>query len=84
MRIFPLALKDRSKEWYKSIGQEFNSWNAIKKCFLRKSYSFVKKQMPLGELLGNLLKIVTPLVKLDRGLWHWLEDVHLEGYLLGN
>ena len=24
MRIFPLALKDKSKEWFKSVGKEFN------------------------------------------------------------
>ena len=36
MRIFPLALKDKAKEWFNLVGQEFTSWSEIEKCFLRK------------------------------------------------
>ena len=42
MRVFPFALKDRAKDWFKSIGQEFRSWSEIEKCFLKKFYSFGK------------------------------------------
>ena len=42
LRIFPLELKDKAKEWFKSIGQYFTSWREMEKCFLRKFYSFDK------------------------------------------
>ena len=42
MRIFPLALKDKAKEWFKSVGQECTSWSEMEKCFLRKFYPFGK------------------------------------------
>ena len=33
MRIFPLELKDKAKEWFKSIEQEFTSRSEMEKKF---------------------------------------------------
>ena len=33
MRIFPLKLKDKAKELFKSAEKEFTSWSEMEKCF---------------------------------------------------
>ena len=64
MRIFPLELK----EWFKSVGQDVTSWSEMKKCFLRKIYSFGQK-MPLGEQIGNSAKVMVNFLRLRRHIW---------------
>ena len=58
MRLFPLALKDKANECFKSIGQGFN-FGCIMERILEKLYSFGKTKA-LGELLRSLPKEVIP------------------------
>ena len=42
MRFFPFTLKERAKEWFFSLGREFDSWRDMEDAFLRKYYSIGK------------------------------------------
>lgn len=42
MRLFSFTLKERAKDWFISLGREFNSWSEIEDAFLRKYYSVGK------------------------------------------
>ena len=42
MRFFPFTLKERAKEWFFTLGREFDSWRDMKDAFLRKYYSVGK------------------------------------------
>ena len=42
MRFFPFTLKERAKEWFFTLGSEFDSWREIEDTFLRKDYSIGK------------------------------------------
>ena len=68
MQKFPLALKDKAKKWFKSVGQEFTPWSDIEKCFLRKFYSFGKTDA-FSKAIRNSPKAMIILVSLGRGLW---------------
>ena len=39
MRFFPFMLKERAKEWFFTLGREFDSWRDMEDTFLRKYYS---------------------------------------------
>ena len=39
MRFFPFTLKERAKEWFFTLGHEFDSWRDMEDVFLRKYYS---------------------------------------------
>ena len=36
MRFFPFTLKERAKEWFFTLGREFDSWRDMEDTFLRK------------------------------------------------
>ena len=38
MRFFPFTLKERAKEWFFTLGREFDSWRDMEDAFLRKYY----------------------------------------------
>ena len=38
MRFFPFMLKERAKEWFFTLGREFDSFRDKKDAFLRKYY----------------------------------------------
>ena len=42
MRYFPFTLKERAKEWFFTLGHEFDSWRDIEDAFLHK-YCLVGK-----------------------------------------
>ena len=42
MRFFPFTLKERAKEWFFTLGREFDSWRDMEDAFLRKYYSVGK------------------------------------------
>ena len=42
MRFFPFTLKEKAKEWFFTLGDEFDSWRDMEDTFLRKYY-FVGK-----------------------------------------
>ena len=42
MCFFPFTLKERAKEWFFTLGREFDSWRDIKNVFLRMYYSVGK------------------------------------------
>ena len=42
MRFFPFTLKERAKEWFFTLGCEFDSWRDMEDAFLRKYYSVGK------------------------------------------
>ena len=50
LRIFPLELKDKAKEWFRSVGQGFTSWSEMEKYFFKKFYSFGKTNTLRGEI----------------------------------
>ena len=39
MRFFPFTLKERAKEWFFTLGREFDSWRDMEDAFLCKYYS---------------------------------------------
>ena len=42
MRFFPFTLNERAKEWFFTLGREFDSWRDMEDTFLRKYYSVGK------------------------------------------
>ena len=38
MRFFPFTLKERAKEWFFTLGREFDSWRYMENAFLHKYY----------------------------------------------
>ena len=42
MRFFPFTLKERAKEWFFTLGLEFDSWRDMEDTFLCKYYSVGK------------------------------------------
>ena len=42
IRFFPFMLKERAKEWFFTLGCEFDSWRDMKDAFLRNYYSIGK------------------------------------------
>ena len=68
LRIFPLELKDKAKEWFRSVGQGFTSWSEMEKYFF-KNFILLVKQTPLGEKLVSLPMVEIILLRLGRGLW---------------
>ena len=42
MCFFPFTLKERAKEWFFTLGRDFDSWRDMKDTFLRKDYSVGK------------------------------------------
>ena len=42
MRFFPFMLKERAKEWFFTLGHEFDLWRVIEDVFLRNYYSVGK------------------------------------------
>ena len=42
MRFFPFTLKERAKEWFFTLGREFDSWRDMEDVFLCKYYSVGK------------------------------------------
>ena len=42
MRFFPFTLKERAKEWFFTLGREFDSWRDMEDAFLCKYYSVGK------------------------------------------
>ena len=42
MCFFPFTLKERAKEWFFTLGREFDSWRDMEDAFLHKYYSVVK------------------------------------------
>ena len=42
MRFFPFTFKERAKEWFFTLGREFDSWRDMEDAFLRKYYSVGK------------------------------------------
>ena len=42
MHFFPFTLKERAKEWFFTLGREFDSWRDMEDIFLRKYYSVGK------------------------------------------
>ena len=42
MRFFPFMLKERAKEWFFTLGHEFDSWRDMENTFLLKYYSVGK------------------------------------------
>ena len=42
MRFFPFTLKERAKEWFFTLGREFDSWRDMEDAFLRKYHSVGK------------------------------------------
>ena len=42
MRFPPFTLKERAKEWFFTLGREFDSWRDMEDVFLRKYYSVGK------------------------------------------
>ena len=42
MKLFHVALRDRAKDWFLKLGNEFTSWTKMEEEFLRKYYSLWK------------------------------------------
>ena len=42
MKLFPATLRDRAKDWFLKLGNEFTSWTEMEEEFLRKYYSVGK------------------------------------------
>ena len=42
VRFFPFTLKERAKEWFFTLGREFDSWRYMEDTFLRKYYAVCK------------------------------------------
>ena len=42
MRFFPFTLKERAKDYFFTLGSEFDSWRDMEEAFLRKYYSVCK------------------------------------------
>ena len=42
MKLFPVTLRDRAKDWFLKLGKEFTSWTKMEEEFLKKYYSVGK------------------------------------------
>ena len=42
MKLFPVTLRDRAKDWFLKLGKEFTSWTEMEEEFLKKYYSVGK------------------------------------------
>ena len=50
MRLFPFTLKEKAKEWFRNLAQEFNSWSEMETIFIKKYYS-PSKTTTIRELI---------------------------------